>query len=402
MHVGVAMRRFQIASDEEIKRGGTTDVYFVRTKEILQAKGLADIDVVMEATAGELPNGWPWAVLCGIDEVAYLFQGLPVDVYSMGEGTIFKPRDLRGVRLPVITVEGSYGEFCHYETPMLGLICQASGIATKAARVRKVAGDRVVMSFGIRRIHPGLSRMVDRAAYIGGLNGVSSLSGADAISKQPMGTMPHALIIAFGDQVKAWRAFDEVMPEEVPRIALVDTYFDEKTEAIMAAEALKDRLQGVRLDTPMSRRGDFASLVREVRWELDTRGYRKVKIYVSGGLNEENIKRLCEAGAEGFGVGTSISNAPTIDFALDIVERGGKPEAKRGKFSGNKQVWRCPKCLEDLVLPVAEKQPKCLRCGGSTQPMLKPLIKKGEVVGKLLTADQIREHVLTQLKKMDL
>lgn len=396
------MGRFHIASEEEIRRGGTTDVYFMRTKEILQAKGLADINVVMEATAGELPNNWPWAVLCGVDEVAYLFQGLPVSVYSMVEGTIFRPRDACGVRLPVVTVEGDYGEFCHFETPMLGLFCQASGIATKAARVRKAAGARVVISFGIRRVHPGLSRMVDRAAYIGGLDGVSSLSGADAIGKRPIGTMPHALIMAFGDQVKAWRAFDEVMPEDVPRIALVDTYYDEKTEAIMAAEALKGRLEGVRLDTPTSRRGDFASLVREVRWELDARGYGNVKIYVSGGLNEDNIRKLCEAGAEGFGVGTSISNAPTVDFALDIVEREGRPEAKRGKFSGRKQVWRCRRCMEDWVLLAVEEQPKCLRCGGSTEPMLKPLIKRGELVGELPKVDKIREFVLEQLRKFDL
>jgi len=396
------MRRFHLASEEEIKTGKTTDVYFVRTKEILQAKGLAKLRVVMEATASGLPNGWHWAVLCGIDEVTYLFGGLPVDVYSMDEGTIFKPRDINGIRVPVFTVEGSYGEFCELETPLLGLICQASGIATKAARVRKAAQDKFVISFGIRRVHPGLSRMIDRAAYIGGLDGVSSLSGADTIGKKPVGTMPHALIMAFGDQVKAWKAFDEVMPEDVPRIALVDTYYDEKTEAIMAANALKGRLHGVRLDTPTSRRGDFLELIREVRWELDIRGYRDVKIYVSGGLDEESIEKLSRAGADGFGVGTSISNAPTIDFALDIVEKEGRPEAKRGKLGGRKQVWRCPKCMECLVLLADMEQPKCPRCLGMTEPMLRPIINKGEILGRLPEASLIRQHVLEQLKKFDL
>jgi len=100
-------------------------------------------------------------------------------------------------------VEGPYGEFCIYETPLLGLVCHASGVATMAARVRKAAGNKFLISFGIRRIHPGLSRMVDRATYIGGFDGVSSLSGAKAIGKKPVGTMPHALITAVGDQVKA-------------------------------------------------------------------------------------------------------------------------------------------------------------------------------------------------------
>ncbi|MGQ9639377.1 MAG: nicotinate phosphoribosyltransferase [Candidatus Bathyarchaeia archaeon] len=396
------MGRFHIASGEEIKRGGTTDVYFMRAREILRAKGLTDVRVSMEATAGELPSGWPWAVLCGIDEVTYLFEGQPVNLYSMDEGTIFRPRDIYGVRVPVATVEGKYVDFCHLETPMLGLICQASGVATKAARVRKAAADKVVISFGIRRIHPALSRMVDRAAYIGGLDGVSSLSGAETIGKKPMGTMPHALIIVFGDQAEAWKAFDEVMPEDVPRIALVDTYFDEKTEAIMAVETLKERLQGVRLDTPTSRKGRFTDIVREVRWELDTRGYRNVKIYVSGGLDERNVDELVKSGADGFGVGTSISNAPTIDFALDIVEREGKPEAKRGKFSGRKQVWRCLRCILDLVTRIDMKHPACPKCGGSTVPMLKPIIEDGKILEEPPTVDEIRKRVLEQLRFFEL
>ncbi|MBS7626242.1 nicotinate phosphoribosyltransferase [Candidatus Bathyarchaeota archaeon] len=396
------MGRFHIASEEEIRSGGTTDIYFVRTREILKAKGLENIRVTMEATAGELPNGWSWAVLCGVDEVIHLFEGQPVNLYSMDEGTVFRPRDVYGVRVPVMSLSGKYGDFCHLETPMLGLICQASGVATKAARVRKAAVDKVVISFGIRRIHPALSRMVDRAAYIGGLDGVSSLSGADTIGKKPMGTMPHALIIAFGDQTEAWKAYDEVMPEDVPRIALVDTYYDEKTEAIMAAETLKDRLQGVRLDTPTSRKGRFTDIVREVRWELDTRGYRNVKIYVSGGLDERNILELVDAGAEGFGVGTSISNAPTIDFALDIVEREGRPDAKRGKFSGCKQVWRCPTCVVDLVTRVDIENPDCPRCGGSTIPMLKPIVEDGKVLRELPTVDEIRKRVIEQLRFFEL
>ena len=258
------MGRFHLSSDEEIKKGRTTDVYFMRTKEILSAKGIGKIDVVMEATAGALPNSWPWAVLCGIDEIAYLFEDLPVNIYSFNEGTIFRQRDVNGLRLPVLSIEGDYKNFCHLENPLLGLICHSSGIATKAARVRKAASDKTVISFGIRRVHPGLSRMVDRAAYIGGLDGVSSLSGADTISKEPIGTMPHSLMISFDSQIKAWRAFDEVMPQDIPRIALVDTYSDEKTEAILAAESFKGKLNGVRLDTPSSRRGDFSEIIREV------------------------------------------------------------------------------------------------------------------------------------------
>jgi len=394
------MRRFHLASDEEIKKGDTTDVYFIRTQEILKAKGLSNLHVVMEVTTSELPRGWRWGIFCGVEEVAHLFEGIPVDVFSFPEGSLFYPRDYRGLRVPAMIVEGPYGEFCIYETPLLGLVCHASGVATMAARVRKAAGNKFLISFGIRRIHPGLSRMVDRATYIGGFDGVSSLSGAKAIGKKPVGTMPHALIIALGDQVKAWKAFDELMPKDVQRIALVDTYFDEKIESIMAAEALKDHLDGVRLDTPGSRRGDFPEIIREVRWELDARGYKNVKIYVSGGLDDETVKVLGEAGADGFGVGTSVSNAPTVDFALDITEAEGKLVAKRGKLGGKKKVWRCPNCLIDIVSRIGESQPNCPKCSGETEPMLLPLIEKGKVVAKLPNVDEIRAYVLEQLQKI--
>jgi len=394
------MRRFHLASDEEIKKGDTTDVYFIRTQEILKAKGLSSLRVVMEVTTSELPRGWRWGIFCGVEEVARLFEGIPVDIFSLPEGTLFYPRDYRGLRVPAMIVEGPYGEFCIYETPLLGLVCHSSGVATMAARVRKAAGSRFLISFGIRRIHPGLSRMVDRATYIGGFDGVSSLSGAKAIGKEPVGTMPHALIIALGDQVKAWKAFDELMPKEVPRIALVDTYFDEKIESIMAAEALKDHLDGVRLDTPGSRRGDFPEIIREVRWELDSRGYKDVKIYVSGGLDDESVKVLGEAGADGFGVGTSVSNAPTVDFALDITESEGKLVAKRGKLGGKKKVWRCPNCLIDIVSRIGESQPACPKCSGEMKPILQPLIEKGKVVAKLPNVDEIRAYVLEQLRKI--
>ena len=394
------MRLFHHATDEEIKRGLTTDIYFSRTKQIIEAKKLDRLNALAEVTSGKLPDGWPWGVLCGIEEVAHLFEGVPVDVYAMPEGSIFYPADYRGIREPVMFIDGPYGDYCLLETPLLGLICQASGAASRAARIKRVAGEKAVVAFGIRRMHPALSPMLDRAAYIGGFDGVSSLKGAEIIGEKPMGTMPHALIIMFGDQVKAWRAFDEVISSDVPRVALVDTYCDEKIESIMAAEALKDRLYGVRLDTPGSRKGNFVEIIREVRWELDVRGYKNVKIFVSGGLNEETVKVLGEAGADAFGVGTAVSNAPTVDFAMDIIELEGRLVAKRGKLGGKKQVWRCPECLVDTVLPFDSPKPECPECGGETEPMLKPLIEGGKIVAELPEPKEIRRYVLEQIGKL--
>jgi len=393
-------RKFHIATEEEIKKAETSDVYFERTKEILEKEGLSDIHVTAEITTGSLPKNWEYGILAGVEEAVHLLEGLNIRVRSFPEGTLFRPVDSSGVREPVMVIEGRYLDFCLYETPLLGLLCQSSGIATMASRVRKAAGAKTVFSFGIRRAHPALAPMIDRACFIGGFDAVSSMIGAKLLGKSPTGTMPHSLIIAIGDQVRAWKSFDKYMPKEVPRIALVDTYCDEKTEAIMAAEALGKSLYGVRLDTPSSRRGNFPEIIREVRWELDSRGFKDVKIFVSGGLDDESVGVLSASGADGFGVGTSVSNAPSIDFAMDIVEAGGKFVAKRGKLGGKKEVWRCDKCLLDHVLLEDVPSPSCSNCRGNTRPLLVRLLESGRPTGPLPTSDKIRERVIHQLGKL--
>jgi nicotinate phosphoribosyltransferase len=395
------MTAFYVASEDEIKKGKTTDVYFDRTKKVLKAKKKDKIKVVAEVTTSSIPDNKSWGVICGVEEVARLFEGQPVDVFSLPEGSVFRPTDANGFKEPVMYVEGVYYDFCEFETPLLGFICHESGVATRAAYVKIVAGEKPTVAFGARRTHPALAPAIDRAAYIGGLEGVSTLIGANTIGGEPMGTMPHALIIVFGDQVKAWKAFDEVMPKNVPRVALVDTYYDEKIEAINAAEALGGRLGAVRLDTPGSRRGDFAKIIKEVRWELDLRGYNKVGIFISGGLNEDTVKALGAAGADGFGVGTYVSCAPSVDFALDIVEVEGKPKAKRGKLGGKKMLWRCPKCMEDVVYPWSKPAPSCPQCKEAMEPMLKPLVKNGEIVTDFKEPKQIREYVLEQISLLE-
>lgn len=235
-----SVRLFLYATDDEIKKCETADIYLFRTKEILERKGLADKKVVVEVTTGELPDAIEWGVLCGVGEVARLLEGLPINVYCMREGTIFHSRDYEGIRAPVIVVEGAFSKFVLYDTSMLGLICQSSGIATRTARLRKIIGkDKSLQSFGIRRMHPAISPLIDYAAYIGTADGVSGVAGAHLIGIEPSGTIPHTLILlfydAFGSQVAAWKAFDEIMPPEVPRVALCDTLYDEKIESLMAA-----------------------------------------------------------------------------------------------------------------------------------------------------------------------
>ena len=177
-------RPFHLASQQEIKSGEVTDVYFNRTVEILRARGVRS-RVKAEVYLKSLPGDWVWGILAGLEEVARLLEGLPVDVTAMDEGTVFGPYQ------PVLTVEGVYVDWAEYETALLGLLCQASGIATKAARCRKAAGDRAVISFGARRMHPGLAPMIERNAFIGGCDGVAVTKSAELIDADPTGTIPH-------------------------------------------------------------------------------------------------------------------------------------------------------------------------------------------------------------------
>lgn len=382
---------FHTADPKDIKEGKITDVYFARTMDVLKAKGV-DKWVKAEFIAKNLPDNWEWGVLAGIEEAANLLLGIRVNVRAMNEGTVFFPYQ------PVIEIEGMYSQFCIYETALLGLICQASGIATKAARCKRLAGDRKVISFGARRMHPALAPMIERAAYLGGCDGVAVIKSAELIGEDPSGTMPHALIIMFGDTVTAIKAFHEVVDKKVKRVALIDTFNDEKFEALRVAEAMGPDLFGIRLDTPASRRGNFRRIIEEVRWELDLRGYKDVKIFVSGGIDEGNIPELNQV-VDAYGIGTSISNAPVIDFAMDIMEVEGKPLAKRGKMSGSKSVFRCRDCYHYYLVPLT-KEPELCKCGGGLEDLLVPLMKEGELLSPLPKVREIRSSVLSQIRRL--
>lgn len=383
---------FHTAKDEEIKAGQVTDVYFLRTLEILKRRGVTK-RAVAEVILKSFPSGYGWGVLAGLEEAAALLTGVPVTVHAFPEGALF------GVMQPVLTIEGRYVDFAHYETALLGLLCQASGVATKAARCKKAAAGRPVVSFGARRMHPALAPMIERNAFLGGCDGVAVVKSAELIKEDPSGTMPHSLILMLGDSVEAAKAFNEMIDRSVRRVVLIDTFSDEKMEAVRVAQALGADLYAVRLDTPASRRGDLLGILREVRWELDLRGFRHVKLFVSGGLDEEEILRLNPA-ADAYGVGTAISNAPVLNFAMDIVEVDGVPIAKRGKMSGRKTVYRCGRCGGTQVVPADSRPSEC--CGEAPVRLLEPLIEDGRMARTLPDVHAIRQRVLAALDTVTL
>ena len=339
---GVGKPRFKPAPD--ILSGDTADVYFLRGRTVLEAERLDPV-VTLEVFARSA------GILCGAEEaISYLREVLrdggggrhgseapegrdgvgPAIVEALADGDTFSDREV------VMRINARYSRFGLYETAILGILAQCSGWATAARAVVDAAAPIPVIGFGARHVHPSVSDQMDYASVVGGCVGASTPAGARLAGLAPTGTMPHALILIFGDTVRAAQAFDRWIEPEVPRIVLVDTFKDEAEEALRVADALGERLWGVRLDTPSERGRVTAELVKEVRARLDLAGHRHVRIVVSGGLDADRIEYFKRAGApvDSFAVGSAISDAGPIDFTGDLKEIDGRPIAKRGRIPG--------------------------------------------------------------------
>ncbi len=337
------MRRLFSASEEEIIRGKTSDIYFERTYRVLDSIGLLNTPVVGEIFTRKR------AYLGGVREVLNLLEGKKLRIYSLEEGEYIEEKEV------VMRIEGPYGEFGIYETAILGILASSTGWVTAARECKEASKGKPVLSFGARHVHPAVASVMDRAAIIGGVDGVSSILGAELVGIIPSGTMPHSLILIIGDTVEAARAFHKAHPN-IPLVVLVDTFKDEAEEAIRVAREFGKTLYGIRLDTPGERGGVTPELVREVKARLIQEGFEHVKIFVSGGLNPERIKLLSEAGADVFGVGSYISGASPIDMTLDLKVVKGKPIAKRGRIPGITNNPRL-KLIYDNLVPEAGVEP---------------------------------------------
>jgi nicotinate phosphoribosyltransferase len=284
---------------------GRADIYFARTQTVLEKEGLNPV-VTMEIFPSR--DG----LICGMREVLDLLSTvLPpkTEVWALNEGESMEAKEI------VLRITAPYQSFGLYETAILGILAHESGWAT--------AGRECVEA-------------TEGIPVVGGCVGCATPAGAALADLSPSGTIPHAMILIFGDTVEATLAFDRHMPPEVNRIALVDTFKDEAEESLRVAAALGERLWGVRLDTPAERGRVTPDLVKEVRARLDQAGYQHVKIVVSGGIDPPRIRLFRERGApiDAFGIGSAISGAPPIDFTGDIKAIEGKPIAKRGRIPG--------------------------------------------------------------------
>ena len=307
--------------------GPASDVYFQRARKTLSG---AHVDAVVTMDFFSSKAG----VLCGAAEAVGLLGEILEqgdEAWAVAEGSPMSDKET------VLRVRAPYSRFGVYETALLGMLSSCSGWATAAREIVDAANGKRVISFGARHVHPLIAPVMEYSAVVGGCAGCATPLGAQLAGLQgPSGTMPHAMILLFGDTVKAALAFDEQMGDDVLRIVLVDTFKDEAEESLRVAAALGNRLRGVRLDTPSERGGVTVELVKEVRARLDHAGFEHVGIFISGGLDAVRIRAFeaAKSPIHSYGVGMAISAAPPIAFTADIKEIGGKPMTKRGRIPG--------------------------------------------------------------------
>jgi nicotinate phosphoribosyltransferase len=237
---------FPTAAD--VLSGETADVYFDRARTILAAERMDPIVTMEIFSRGE-------GILCGAEEALAYLREIFSETNGDHEPTVesLHDGDPFGTKEVVMRIHARYSRFGLYETAILGILASGSGWASAARRIVDAAAPIPVIGFGARHVHPSVADQMDYASVVGGCIGASTPAGARLAGLAPTGTMPHALVLIFGDTVRAAEAFDRHIDVDVPRIILVDTFKDEAEEALRVAEALGDRLWGVRLDTPSER-----------------------------------------------------------------------------------------------------------------------------------------------------
>jgi nicotinate phosphoribosyltransferase len=323
----------------KMRAGYYSDKYFVRTREILLADGYRP-RVTMQVF------GKAHAFLGGIDEAIAILRLCAMEwselqVLALYDGDEVEPWET------VLLIEGPYDAFAHLETLYLGVLSRRTRVATNTRRVVEAAAPKEIMFFPARHDHWLVQTGDGYAAHIAGAIGVSTDAQASWWGSQGIGTVPHALIAAYGgDTVLATRKFADYVGPEVKLISLVDFENDCVATSIEVARALGARLYAVRLDTSellvdrslWGEMGDFKptgvnpQLVWNVRRGLDQAGYPDVRIVVSGGFTVEKIRAFEEmrVPVDGYGVGSSLFQG-SFDFTADIVLLDGKPCSKVGR-----------------------------------------------------------------------
>jgi nicotinate phosphoribosyltransferase len=329
---------------EKMRAGWYTDAYFNYTRDVL-LRERSHPHVVMQIFQKHQ------AYLGGMDEAiailklcAHEYDGL--EIRALYDGDRIEPFE------PVMHIEGDYTTFAHLETPVLGTLARRTLITTNVVAVLEAGNGKPIIFMPARHDHHRVQTGDGYAAYVAGQIvgaeiGVTTDEQASWWGGRGIGTVPHALIASYGgDTVLAARHFADWAPEGMSVTVLVDFENDSVRTALEVADALGDRLWGVRLDTSESlvdrslwaEMGDFKPtgvnerLVWKVRDALDAAGHGGVRIVVSGGFTVEKIREFERNGVpvDAYGVGSSLIRGSN-DFTGDIVITDGRPSAKVGR-----------------------------------------------------------------------
>jgi nicotinate phosphoribosyltransferase len=329
---------------EKMRAGWYTDAYFNHTRAALLEDGRHPEVVVQVFQKSH-------AHLGGMDEAIAILKlcshepdGLKIR--ALYDGDRIEPWET------VLTIEGDYTTFAHLETVYLGTLARRTLITTNVVRVLEAANGKQIIFMPARHDHHRVQAGDGYAAYIAGRItgfeiGVTSDEQASWWGGRGIGTVPHSLIASYGgDTVQAARKFVDWAPPDMNVTVLVDFDNDSVRTALEVAEALGNRLWGVRLDTAETlvdrslwdEMGDFKPtgvnerLVWRVRDALDAAGFERVRIVVSGGFTVEKIRRFEERGVpvDAYGVGSSLIRGAN-DFTADVVVADGRPVGKFGR-----------------------------------------------------------------------
>ena len=347
---------------------------------------------------------------------SFRFKG---NLYSPDEGEIIFPNE------PVIRIEGTIIEAQLIESILLNLINFESLIATKASRIRRVAGDRIFIDFGMRRAHGFGALHASRASVIGGADRTSNVMSAKLYGLKPSGTQGHSWIESFETELQAFRKFAEHYPDNC--VLLVDTYDTLRSgipNAITVAKEMEKRgkrLAGIRLDS-----GDLAYLSKRARQKLDQEGLDYVKIVASNQLDEYIIKSLLEQGAplDAFGVGTRLAIGKedgAVDGVYKLVMYDGQPRLKISdniekiilpgikkilRFSNGEGLFRADgvfleneNSAEKIFHPNFPDK-ETLLAEFSSEELLKPVIVNGDLVKPMATEEKAAEYLQQRLTQL--
>jgi nicotinate phosphoribosyltransferase len=333
---------------ERIREGYYSDAYFNYTKELLEQRGDCPV-VTMQVFQKE------HSLVGGIDEAIAILklcsgrrqEGEWVDgwdelvVHALYEGDQVEPFET------VMTIEGRYDLFAHLETVYLGPLARRSLVMRNVKNVVEAANGKQILFMPARHDHWLVQTGDGWAAHVAGAIGVSTDAQASWWGGRGVGTVPHALIAAYGgDTVAAARAFADRYGHEMNVTVLVDFDNDSVNTSLAVAEELGDDLWGVRIDTSdklvdrslwedmgyFKPTGVNEELVRRVRIALDDAGHDHVKIVVSGGFTAERIREFESKGVpvDSYGIGSSLLRGSN-DYTADVVLLEGRPCAKVGR-----------------------------------------------------------------------